>query len=116
VRWINAFGARRSWPDSIVAFLAWLSLTLGFTESRMLREPPLELIVVRPDVAIGHEFHQREAQRLADGSAIDRRTHTTFVMSKEGGRWLIQYQYVADERSRARKPSLPDHHPTAEVQ
>ena len=68
----------------------------------MLREAPPELIFVRPDVAIVHEFHEREGQRLADGSVIDRRTHTTFVISKEGGRWLIRDQYIADERPRAR--------------
>lgn len=100
--WINAFGVRRSGQDSIVAFLAGLYADTGFTESRMLREAPPELIFVRPDVAIVHEFHEREGQRLADGSVIDRRTHTTFVISKEGGRWLIRYQYIADERPRSR--------------
>lgn len=100
--WINAFGVRRSGPDSIVAFLARLYADTGFVESRLLREAPPELIFVRPDVAIVHDFQEREGQRLADGSVIDRRTHTTFVLSKESGRWLIQYQYIADERSRAR--------------
>lgn len=100
--WINAFGVRRSGPDSIIAFLAGLYADTGFVESRLVRETPPELIFVRPDVAIVHDFQEREGQRLADGSVIDRRTHTTFVLSKEHGRWLVQYQYIADERPRAR--------------
>jgi hypothetical protein len=54
--WINAFGVRRSGPDSIVAFLARLYADTGFVESRLLRESPPELIFVRPDVAIVHDF------------------------------------------------------------
>ena len=102
--WINAFGVRRTGPDSIVTFLARLYADTGFVESRLLRQAPPELIFVRPDVAIVHDFQEREGQRLADGSVIDRRTHTTFVLSKERGRWLIQYQYIADERPRVRAP------------
>jgi uncharacterized protein (TIGR02246 family) len=99
--WINAFGVRRTGPDSIVAFLGRLYADTGFRESRVIHEAPPELIFVRPDVAIVHEFHAREGQRLANGTVIDRRTHTTFVVTKEGGRWLIRYQYIGDERSRA---------------
>jgi hypothetical protein len=28
-------------------------------------------------------------------------THTTFVVSKEAGLWLIRYQHISDERARA---------------
>lgn len=99
--WINAFGVRRTGPDSIVAFLGGLYADTGFRESQVIHEAPPELIFVRPDVAIVHEFHAREGQRLANGNLIDRRTHTTFVVTKEGDRWLIRYQYIADERPRA---------------
>lgn len=59
---------------------------------------------MRPDVAIVHEFHAREGQRLRNGNVIDRRTHATFVVTKEDGRWLIRYQHIADERPRASPP------------
>jgi hypothetical protein len=72
----------------------------GYRGSRIVREMPPEVLFVRPDVATVHEFHEREGQRLADGSVIARRTHTTFVVSKEAGRWLIRYQHIADERQR----------------
>jgi uncharacterized protein (TIGR02246 family) len=98
--WINAFGVRRVGRDSIVAFLRGLYADPGYRESRLLREAPPEILFVRPDVAIVHEFHEREGQRLADGSVIARRTHTTFVVSKEAGQWLIRYQQIADERPR----------------
>ncbi|MBC7894441.1 MAG: SgcJ/EcaC family oxidoreductase [Cytophagaceae bacterium] len=101
--WINAFGVRRTGRDSIVAFLRGLYADSGFRESRLLREEPPELIFVRPEVAIVHEFHEREGQRLADGTVVSRRTHTSFVVSKESGRWLIRYQYIADERPRSRR-------------
>jgi uncharacterized protein (TIGR02246 family) len=99
--WINAFGSRQSGRDSIVAFLRGLYADPGYRESRVTREDAPEVILIRPDVAIVHEFHESEGQRLADGTVIARRTHTTFVLSKERGRWLIQYQYIGDERPRA---------------
>jgi uncharacterized protein (TIGR02246 family) len=99
--WINAFGRRIVGRDSIVAFLGALYAEPGYAGSRIVRETPPELLFVRPDVATVHEFHEREGQRLADGSVIARRTHTTFVVSKEAGRWLIRYQHISDERTRA---------------
>jgi hypothetical protein len=52
-------------------------------------------------VAVVHEYHEREGQRLTDGSVIPiRRVHTTFLLSKESGRWLVRYQSIADERDR----------------
>ncbi len=98
--WINAFGVRRTGRDSIVAFLGRLYADTGYRASRLIDEAPPELIFVRPDVAIVHEFHAREGQRMADGTVVDRRTHSTFVVTKEDGRWLIQYQHIADERPR----------------
>jgi len=99
--WINAFGGRRVGRDSIVAFLRGLYDDPGYRESRVIHEDPPEVLFIRPDVAVVHEFHEREGQRLADGTVIARRTHTTLVVSKEQGRWLIQYQSIADERPRA---------------
>ena len=99
--WINAFGRRIMGRDSIVAFLTRLYAEPGYAGSRIVHETPPELLFVRPDVATVHEFHEREGQRLADGSVIARRTHTTFVVSKEAGRWLIRYQHISDERARA---------------
>ena len=99
--WINAFGRRIIGRDSIVVFLRGLYADPGYVGSRLVRETDPEVFFVRPDVATVHEFHEREGQRLADGSVIARRTHTTFVTSKEAGRWLIRYQHISDERVRA---------------
>lgn len=96
--WINAFGRRIIGRDSIVAFLGRLYADPGYSASRIVREISPEVFFIRHDVATVHEFHEREGQRLADGSVIARRTHTTFVVSKEAGRWLIRHQHIADER------------------
>ena len=99
--WINAFGRRRVGPDSIEAFLGRLYADSGYAASRLVRQEAPEVRFIRPDVAVVHEYHEREGQRLADGSVIPiRRVHTTFVLSKEGGRWLVQYQFIGDERER----------------
>jgi uncharacterized protein (TIGR02246 family) len=101
--WINAFGRRRAGPDSIEAFLRLLYADSGYAESRLVREEAPEVRFIRPDVAVVHEYHEREGQRLPGGSVIPlRRVHTTFVLSKEGGRWLVRYQFIGDERERAR--------------
>jgi uncharacterized protein (TIGR02246 family) len=99
--WINAFGRRRVGPDSIEAFLSRLYADPGYAASRLVREEVPEVWFIRPDVAVVHEYHEREAQRLADGSVIPiRRVHTTFVLSKENGGWLVRYQFIGDERER----------------
>jgi uncharacterized protein (TIGR02246 family) len=99
--WINAFGRRRVGPDSIEAFLGRLYADPGYATSRMVREEAPEVRFIRPDVAVVHEYHEREGQRLANGSVIPtRRVHTTFVLSKESGRWLVRYQFIGDERER----------------
>jgi hypothetical protein len=72
--WINAFGRRIVGRDSIVAFLGTLYAEPGYAGSRIVREMDPELFFIRPDVATVHEFHEREGQRLADGSVIARRT------------------------------------------
>lgn len=97
--WINAFGRRREGPDSIAAFLGRLYADPGYAASRLVREAAPEIWFIRPDVAVAHEYHEREAQRLADGSVIPiRRVHTTFVLSKERGDWLVRYQFIGDQR------------------
>jgi uncharacterized protein (TIGR02246 family) len=99
--WINAFGRRLVGPDSIEAFLLRLYADSGYASSRMAREEAPQVRFIRSDVAVVHEYHEREGQRLADGSVIPiRRVHTTFVLSKESGRWLVQYQFIGDERER----------------
>jgi uncharacterized protein (TIGR02246 family) len=103
--WINAFGRRRAGPDSIEAFLSRLYADPGYGESRLARQEAPEIRFIRPDVAVVHEYHEREGQRLADGSVIPiRRVHTTFVLSKESSHWLVRYQFISDERERARTP------------
>jgi len=103
--WINAFGRRQVGPDSIEAFLGRLYADSGYATSRMVREEVPEVWFIRSDVAIVHEYHEREGQHLVDGTVIPvRRVHTTFVLSKESGRWLVRYQYIGDERERPRAP------------
>jgi len=96
--WNNAFGRRRTGVDSIVAFLQALYADSGYAQSRLVNEGPPEVFFLRPDVAVVHEYHEREGQRLADGRVLNRRVHTTFVLSKEAGRWLVRYQQISDER------------------
>jgi hypothetical protein len=90
-------------PDSIEAFLGRLYADSGYAASRMVREAVPEVRFIRSDVAAVHEYHEREGQHLADGTVIPiRRVHTTFVLSKENGRWLVRYQFIGDERERPR--------------
>lgn len=73
----------------------------GYRESKMTRSDPPEIIFIRPDAAVVHEYHEREGQRLSDNSVIPiRRIHTTFVLTKESGEWLVRYQHIMDERER----------------
>ncbi|MDX2260099.1 MAG: SgcJ/EcaC family oxidoreductase [Gemmatimonadales bacterium] len=104
--WINAFGRRRVGPDSIAAFLGRLYADSGYAASRLVRAEVPDVRFIRPDVAVVHEYHEREGQRLADGTVIPlRRVHTTMVLAKEGGRWLVHYLSIGDERERSTPPA-----------
>ena len=98
--WINAFGVRRNGSDSVIAFLKRLYAYPGYRDARVTHESPAEIVFLRPDVAVANEYRDTEGQRLPNGTVINRRTRTTFVLTKEEGKWLIRQQYIADERSR----------------
>ena len=104
--WINAFGTRREGVDSIGAFLDRLYADPGYGESRMTRSDPPEVIFIRRDAAVVHEYHEREGQRQSNNTVIPiRRIHTTFVLTRESGQWLVRYQHIMDERERADAPA-----------
>jgi uncharacterized protein (TIGR02246 family) len=98
--WINAFGIRRDGRESVIAFLRRLYAYPGYRDAKVTHETPAEVVFLRPDVAVANEYRDTEGQRLPNGTVINRRTRTTFVLTKEKGKWLIRQQYIADERSR----------------
>jgi uncharacterized protein (TIGR02246 family) len=100
VLWINAFGIRRQGRDSVIAFLHRLYAYPGYRDARVTHESPAEIVFLRPDVAVATEYRDTEGQRLPNGTVVNRRTRTTFVLTREKGNWLIREQYIADERSR----------------
>ena len=98
-QWLNAFGIMRKSRDSIVKFLAGLYADPGFQEVKSTRQDPPELTFIRSDVALVHQYMELEGQWINDVALPKRKIHTSFVLTKEEGKWLIRYQVIMDEKS-----------------
>jgi ketosteroid isomerase-like protein len=93
--WINAFGRRQVGPDSIEAFLGRLYADSGYAVSRLERQEMPQVRFIRPDVAVVHEYHEREGQRLADGSIIPiRRVYTVRPRRPSASSMTTSWQQV----------------------
>ena len=70
----------------------------GYAASRITRRNDPQIAFIRPDVAILHEYHEREGQIINDKITPTRKVNTTYILSKEKGIWLIRDKVTMDER------------------
>ena len=99
-RWLQAFGRVFHGRDTIINFTKYLHKIPGYAKSKVVRQDEPEVIFIRPDVAILHEYHEREGQIINNVVTPTRRINTTYVMSKENGHWQIRDKVTMDERDR----------------
>ncbi len=101
-RWLQAFGRVFHGRDTIINFTKYLHNLPGYSISKVGRQDEPEVIFIRPDVAILHEYHEREGQIINNVVTPTRRINTTYVMSKENGNWQIRDKVTMDERERSK--------------
>ena len=102
-RWLQAFGRVFHGRDTIISFTRYLHSASGYAVSTVGRQDEPEVIFIRPDVAILHEYHEREGQRINNIVTPTRKINTTYLMSKENGYWQIRDKVTMDERERSNK-------------
>ena len=97
-RWLNAFGRVFVGRDTVISWLKHLYSMPGYAASRITRRNDPQIAFIRPDVAILHEYHEREGQIINDKITPTRKVNTTYILSKEKGIWLIRDKVTMDER------------------
>jgi hypothetical protein len=100
-RWLQAFGRVFYGKDSIINFIKVLHNNPGYAVSTASNYGDPEIKFLRPDIAVVHQYHEREGQIINGVVTPTRRINTTYIMSKENGTWLLRDKVTMDERERS---------------
>lgn len=82
-RWLNAFGRVLVGRDAIMDWEAHLQAEAGYAASHVSRQDDPEIKFLCPDVAIIHEYHEREGQIIDGVVTPTRRINTSYVLTME---------------------------------
>lgn len=95
----NAFGVERVGRQEVATFWTELFATGTFDHAKVVI-PKETIKFLRPDLAIVDRFEEVTDQRgVETGKPLPpRKVHLTFVVAKEGGRWLVAYYRAGDLR------------------
>ena len=99
-RWLQAFGRVFYGKDTITSFEKSLHANAGYAASLVSVRRDPEIKFLRPDVAVVHQYHEREGQVINEVVTPTRRINTTYIITKENGTWLLRDKVTMDERVR----------------
>jgi len=99
--WLNAFGVRIKGGAKIVEFV-----------SKVVKRPTVQgrhttwgeptVRFVRPDVALAYRDYTTVGHKtLNDQEMPQRNTHSTWLLTKDGGRWHIASHVISDDNGAA---------------
>ncbi|HEY2914413.1 MAG TPA: SgcJ/EcaC family oxidoreductase [Candidatus Angelobacter sp.] len=97
--WLNAFGVRIKGGDKIVEFV-----------SKVMKRPTVQgrhttwgepgVRFVRPDVALASRDYTTVGHKTLNGQGMPpRNTHSTWLLTKDGGKWRIASQVISDDNA-----------------
>jgi uncharacterized protein (TIGR02246 family) len=98
--WTNAFGRRLHGRDAISQWFDALAQSADYEAGADVpASRKVDVRFVRPDVAVVYEYIERVGQvdPTIRKAMPTRKIHIQFVLSKEGGKWLIQTELIMDE-------------------
>jgi uncharacterized protein (TIGR02246 family) len=96
--WLNAFGIRKKGSAEIVAFVSEVVRRPG-VQGRHTPWGEIHVRFVRPDVALAYRDYQTLGHKMLDGKELpERRTHATWTLIKDGGKWRIASHVISDEQ------------------
>lgn len=97
--WLNAFGVRIKGGAKIVDFVSMV-MKRSTVQGRHTTWGEPSIRFVRPDVALAYRDYKTVGQRTADGVEMpERSTHSTWLLTKENGRWRITSQVISDDNN-----------------
>lgn len=99
--WLNAFGVRIKGGAKIVEFV-----------SKVVKRPTVQgrhttwgeptVRFVRPDVALAYRDYTTVGHKTLNGQEMPQRnTHSTWLLTKDGGRWRIASHVISDDNGAA---------------
>lgn len=96
--WMNAFGAKEKGAAKIMSYMVEAVKRPSLAGRHTVWNEP-QVRFIRPDVAIAHRDYQTVGQKTLDGKEMPQRnTHSTWLLSKENGKWRIVSQVISDDK------------------
>jgi uncharacterized protein (TIGR02246 family) len=95
--WLNAFGVRINGGAKIVEFVSKVVKRPGVQDRHTTwGEPTVRF--VRADVALASRDYTTVGHKTLNGQEMPpRNTHSTWLLTKDGGKWRIASQVISDD-------------------
>ena len=95
--WLNAFGVRQKGGANIVAFVSQVVKRPQVQGRRTTWDEP-QIRFLRPDVAMASRSYTTLGHKMPSGTELpERHTHSTWVLTKDNGKWRIASWVISDE-------------------
>ena len=99
--WLNAFGIRIKGGAKILDFVSTVVKRPNVQGRHTTWDEP-SIRFVRPDVALAYRDYRTIGHKTFDGKEMPQRnTHSTWILTKDDGRWRIASQVISDDNSGA---------------
>jgi uncharacterized protein (TIGR02246 family) len=99
--WLNAFGVRIKGGARIVEFVSKVVKRPNVQGRQTTWDEPV-IRFVRPDVAVAYRDYRTVGHKTPDGKEMPQRnTHSTWLLTKDGEKWLIASQVISDDNAAA---------------
>ena len=95
--WLNAFGVHQKGGANIVAYVSQVVKRPQVQGRRTTWEEP-QIRFLRPDVAMAYRTYTTLGHKTLSGTELpERHTHSTWVLTKDNGKWRIASWVISDE-------------------
>ncbi len=99
--WLNAFGIRLKGGAKIVDFVSKV-VKRSTVQGRHTTWGEPTVRFVRPDVALAYRDYTTVGHKTLNGQEMPQRnTHSTWFLTKDGGKWRIASQVISDDNAAA---------------
>ena len=99
--WLNAFGLRLKGSAKILDFVSTV-VKRANVQGRHTTWGESTVRFVRPDVALAYRDYSTIGHKTPNGQEMpERKTHATWFLTKEGGKWRIASHVICDDNAAA---------------
>jgi len=103
--WLNAFGIRLKGSAKILDFVSTV-VKRPTVQGRHTTWGEPSVRFVRQDVALAYRDYSTVGHKDMTGKEMpERKTHSTWILTKEAGRWRIASQVISDDNAGAAAPT-----------